>query len=133
MREAGADDSILSVSVSVSGSPYFPEITDVVFNDKTKQFIMPFYNYSDANGFIIYDSNNNTWSMVKLTLPAPLYCCAVIDGILYGFMNHNWVCFTDFSAGKYTDYGKIDNVTASSGSLIRYLPFETPLWDKDKP
>lgn len=128
MRKSGAGDNVLSVTVS--GEHRFPDITDVVFNDKTKQFIMPFYNYSDANGFIIYDSNN-TWSMIKLDLPGALHNCTVIDGNLYGFMNSNWVCFTDINTGEYTDYGKPDNIYGSN-STFRYLSFETPLWDIDK-
>lgn len=130
MKESGAGDDIFSVTVS-SGNHYFPDITDVVFNDKTKQFIMPFYNYSDANGFIIYDSNNNTWSMIKLALPGALYNCIVIDGNLYGFMNNNWVCFTNIHTEQYTDYGKPDNIYGTN-STFRYLSFETPLWDIDK-
>ena len=129
MQKSGAGDNVLSVTDS-SGSHYFPKITDVVFNDKTKQFIMPFYNYSDANGFIIYDSNN-TWSMIKLALPGELRNCTVIDGNLYGFMNNNWVCFTDINTGEYTDYGKSDNIYGTN-STFRYLSCETPLWDIDK-
>lgn len=138
MQEAGAGKNITAIQTSDGGHEY-PRITDVVYNDKTKQFIMPFYNYvvnsmtvSAANGFIIYDTNNDIWSIIRLNLPKELHNCTVIDGNLYGFMNnHNWVCFTDINTGEYTDFGKPDNIYGGNGNF-RYLTFETPLWDIDK-
>lgn len=120
---------------------YAHYITDIIFNNETNEFIMPFYHTKTQSGFILYNGTN--WTVHECGLSAPLYHCVLLKGNLYGFMNSEWVCVTNIITGNLKNYGNIIN---ESGNIINfsnmgnngitskpsYIILDKPLWDIDK-
>ncbi|MCI8378886.1 MAG: hypothetical protein HFH72_10245 [Lachnospiraceae bacterium] len=120
---------------------YAHYITDIIFNNETNEFIMPFYHTETQSGFILYNGTN--WTVHECGLPAPLYHCILLKGVLHGFMDNQWVCVSNIITGNFISYGNIIN---ESGNIIgfsnignngdksnpSYVVLNKPLWDIDK-
>ena len=102
---------------------------------------MPFYRTEVQSGFILYNGTN--WTVHECGLPAPLYHCILLKGILHGFMDNQWVCVNNIITGNIISYGNIIN---ESGNIIyfnnmgnngdaskpSYVILDKPLWNIDK-